>query len=254
MRVLVIVIVLLCIGVGISAVVAGQGRSQEIRIEARKLADGRVEFQLDIDGTKWQPPRRFFPYDTAEVDQWLRSSPYAIESMSTEPTSPAATSPATTNTTAVAWQPIGTGESCLTSARGCYVGHENFRVFSVSYTDSYSTEIFPTDIVLRVGIDIAPGRWRSDYEGLGDRSCSIATLRESVREIDDYVDLSQYNRLNDWTGWELDLLLLRNTDGTFYNHSSVIEERSTSYVYGPREVSIDVPPSAYGVIFSSSCK
>ena len=53
--------------------------ASEVRITARKLADGRIEFglqQRQSDGT-WgvrQLPRvRFFP-TTAEVDRWLRSS------------------------------------------------------------------------------------------------------------------------------------------------------------------------------------
>ena len=52
----------------------------EVRIEARKLADGRVEFRLDIDGEKWLPPARHLRYETAETGRWVRSSPYAFES------------------------------------------------------------------------------------------------------------------------------------------------------------------------------
>ncbi len=50
-----------------------------LRIEARKLSDGRVEFRLDIDGTKWHPTKRFFPYRTVATDTWLRSSPYTTD-------------------------------------------------------------------------------------------------------------------------------------------------------------------------------
>ena len=51
----------------------------EVRIEARKLPDGRVEFRLDIDGDKWLPRARLFPYDTAPTGRWLRSSPYVLD-------------------------------------------------------------------------------------------------------------------------------------------------------------------------------
>ena len=54
----------------------------EIHIEARKLADGRVEFRLDVDGVKWLPPARFLPYDRAPTGRWLRSSPYVVDKTS----------------------------------------------------------------------------------------------------------------------------------------------------------------------------
>ena len=51
----------------------------ELRVEARKLPDGRVEFRLDIDGDKWLPRARFFPHETAPTGKWLRSSPYVLD-------------------------------------------------------------------------------------------------------------------------------------------------------------------------------
>ncbi len=51
----------------------------EVRIEARKLPDGRVEFRLDIDGVKWLPQARLFPYETTPTGKWLRSSPYVLD-------------------------------------------------------------------------------------------------------------------------------------------------------------------------------
>ena len=56
-----------------------------LRIEARKLSDGSVEFRLDIDGTKWHPTKRFFPYRTVATDTWLRSSPYTADTVDTPP-------------------------------------------------------------------------------------------------------------------------------------------------------------------------
>ena len=50
-----------------------------VRIVARKIADGRVEFALQVpEGQRWLPTARFFPYSTADVDRWLRSSPYRL--------------------------------------------------------------------------------------------------------------------------------------------------------------------------------
>ena len=51
----------------------------EVRIEARKLVDGRVEFRLDIDGVKWLPRARLFPHETTPTGKWLRSSPYLLD-------------------------------------------------------------------------------------------------------------------------------------------------------------------------------
>ena len=64
-----------------------------LRIEARKLSDGRVEFRLDIDGTKWHPTKRFFPYRTVATDTWLRSSPYTTDTAPALPLSVAVDSP-----------------------------------------------------------------------------------------------------------------------------------------------------------------
>ena len=56
----------------------------EARVTARRLADGRTEFavQLRRAGGEWGarvlPQRRFFPA-TVAVDRWLRSSPVALE-------------------------------------------------------------------------------------------------------------------------------------------------------------------------------
>ncbi len=55
----------------------------EVRIAARRLADGRVEFGLQQQNTdaSWAdrqlPSRRFFPA-TATVGRWLVSSPLTL--------------------------------------------------------------------------------------------------------------------------------------------------------------------------------
>ncbi len=51
------------------------GALSDVRVIARKLADGRVEFALGYQGEPWYPKSRFFPYATAGVGRWLRSSP-----------------------------------------------------------------------------------------------------------------------------------------------------------------------------------
>lgn len=50
-----------------------------VRIQARLLADGQVEFGLQIDGDQvWLPRARFFPYGTVEAGRWLFSSRYSL--------------------------------------------------------------------------------------------------------------------------------------------------------------------------------
>ncbi len=62
---------------------AGAG-AVEVRVAARRLADGRTEFALqqrDADGSwgaRQLPTRRFFPADT-DVGRWLYSSPLTVE-------------------------------------------------------------------------------------------------------------------------------------------------------------------------------
>ena len=62
---------------------AGDDASDAVRIVARKLEDGRVEFGLqqreseDAWGERMLPATRFFPAD-ATVDRWLRSSPLTV--------------------------------------------------------------------------------------------------------------------------------------------------------------------------------
>lgn len=50
-----------------------------VRIQARLLVDGRLEFGLQVDGDQvWLPRARFFPYDTVEVGRWLFSSRFSL--------------------------------------------------------------------------------------------------------------------------------------------------------------------------------
>ncbi len=52
--------------------------TEDVRIAARKLADGKIEFALEQDGQRILPRSRFFPA-SAQVDRWLRSSPVSID-------------------------------------------------------------------------------------------------------------------------------------------------------------------------------
>ena len=61
-----------------SIALATTGGEAEVRINARQLEDGRVEFGVEHDGDRLLPARRYFP---ASVDhaRWLRSSPVTVD-------------------------------------------------------------------------------------------------------------------------------------------------------------------------------
>lgn len=69
----------------------------EVRIRARKLASGKVEFALQIgESRQWLPSQRLFPYITTTVGQWLYASWYTVGDQTTSlttsgagPTNPA---------------------------------------------------------------------------------------------------------------------------------------------------------------------
>lgn len=53
--------------------------ASSVRMAARRLANGNVEFGLEPNGGElWLPQARFFAYATVEVGRWLRASPYAM--------------------------------------------------------------------------------------------------------------------------------------------------------------------------------
>ena len=50
-----------------------------VRIQARRVNSGKVEFGLQLDGDRvWLPQARLFPHQTAEVGRWLFASPYTL--------------------------------------------------------------------------------------------------------------------------------------------------------------------------------
>ena len=65
------------------------GSIDDVRIIARKVADGRIEFALSIRDSTWYPDARFFPYRTARIGRWLRSSVFGELVASAPATTPA---------------------------------------------------------------------------------------------------------------------------------------------------------------------
>ena len=58
---------------------AAPERLASVRIQARLLDSGSIEFGLELDGEReWLPRLRFFPYATAQEGRWLYSSPYEL--------------------------------------------------------------------------------------------------------------------------------------------------------------------------------
>ena len=70
-------IVALLIALAASIALATTGGEAEVRINARQLEDGRVEFALEQNGERTLPRSRYFPAD-APVGKWLRSSPIPV--------------------------------------------------------------------------------------------------------------------------------------------------------------------------------
>ena len=65
--------------------------ASSVRIQARLVESGKVEFGLQFDGDEvWLPQARLFPYATATVGRWLYASPYTVAA-----TEPSAASPNT---------------------------------------------------------------------------------------------------------------------------------------------------------------
>lgn len=99
-RHLLVVVILALVGVVVPAVSVGtQEPDVTVRIVARQLADGRVEFGLRQQqpdgsyGSEILPRVRFFPAD-ATVDRWLRSSPVYLTSSGVAQPAPSTTTTA----------------------------------------------------------------------------------------------------------------------------------------------------------------
>ena len=57
----------------------GMSDGYDVRIRARKLANGTVEFALQVGADRqWLPQARIFPYRTATVGRWLFASSYTV--------------------------------------------------------------------------------------------------------------------------------------------------------------------------------
>lgn len=90
------------------------GSADDVRIIARKLADGRIEFALSFGGSIWYPDARYFPYRTARVGRWLRSSEFNELVASARATTPTNRSSTTSEPAASRQNPPAAG----TCARG----------------------------------------------------------------------------------------------------------------------------------------
>ena len=109
--------VVAALGIGL---VAAQNSGVEVRIEARRLADGRVEFALrERGGERILPRARYFPAET-EAGRWLNASwitvgegrEFAAAPTPTPTPTPTATPYAENNTVTV------TGMNCSTRSYG----------------------------------------------------------------------------------------------------------------------------------------
>ena len=104
----------------------------------------------------------------------------------------------------------------------------------------------PTNQALRVGVDIAPGKWRSRFPSInGD--CTMVALTESVTEHSDFPGLNV-----EWSGWERDLLLIPQPDGSLQRHPSVREWVFNDWVYADRRATLNVLGTDYAVIIDSA--
>ncbi len=63
----------------LASLVGAESHTEVLRIAARRVEGGYVEFALiEEDGSFWYPPARFLDYREAEIDVWYRSSPYEV--------------------------------------------------------------------------------------------------------------------------------------------------------------------------------
>ena len=138
---------------------------------------------------------------------------------------------------------LGEGSECLTTT-GCGFGY-----FEV-----------PADTVLKVGVDIAPGKWNSDYESAGEDSCHAVRLDSSVRDHPGYVDDRPWTwsaapgfSIDDKDWWFTALYSVEQPSGRYEPHSSVIKRYWTDYVYDPRTVTITLLPTDYALIIDGDC-
>ncbi len=93
------------------------GNADDVRIIARKLADGRIEFALSFFGSTWYPDARYFPYRTARVGRWLRSSAYG-EVVASAPASTPASSGGTAPESAASRQNPPAAGTCARGGDG----------------------------------------------------------------------------------------------------------------------------------------
>ncbi len=138
-------------------------------------------------------------------------------------------------------QMYGEGQSCLTTT-GCGMGY--FKL--------------PYNTPLIVGVDIAPGKWNSDYETAGEDSCWALRLDATVKQHSRYTEETFSQRYEWASGTDSGFMPVfslyeEQPSGRYEWHSSVIERRYTDYVYDPREFTITVLTSDYALLINSEC-
>lgn len=79
-KTMMLVLLLVAVGTGIGFTV-GQSQTEEVRVVARSLTDGRIEFGIEHNGRRVLPASRYL--NTRQIgardDKWLRSTPVQIE-------------------------------------------------------------------------------------------------------------------------------------------------------------------------------
>ena len=174
---------------------------KEVRITARLLENGKVEFGLQerTDGGEWGeillPTKNKFPYATADVDHWLRSSPVALTPVEFE-TPDEGIGEAVGDLEPV---PVSTPESVVAGFGGWEYqesgsGSGGYVLTGRETSDSRSGESNPYLIVsclaLSTGIQPTVGIWTQDYL-LNDHGTGTITVwyrigedatRQSTRE------------------------------------------------------------------------
>ncbi|MXW26765.1 MAG: hypothetical protein F4Z77_10810 [Dehalococcoidia bacterium] len=219
----------------------------EVRVWQHTSDPERVWISARPEGGSWDPVGTI-PLSMAEEHRTLPllyeditlAVPLTVEVEVPEATPEPTEAPG--STTSRFGRMYGEGESCLTTT-GCGMGY-----FSL-----------PSNTPLIVGVDIAPGKWNSDYESAGEDSCYALRLDSTVRQHSQYTE--EFSTIGEGYEWESHIGRMRpfalfeeQPSGRYEWHSSVIERRSTDYVYGPREFTIEVEASDYALLINGECR
>ena len=189
-----------------------------LRVAARKLADGRVEFavQQRIDGAWGErrlPDRRFFPADTA-VGRWLVSSPLTFNATDSQSSSSSAATGGSSDCA-----PFPDHVPQYTRERLCLpeVGANTFRVFSSRHSVAeYQSDPLP----LRVGSRIEFYDYTNENGGV-DKFYTIVSFNGPQDVRRGSVPAERVDACMDTYRWSKS----KNPDAPhYYNHINVLTE------------------------------